>query len=71
MTTIKLLTSPDQRSTGAMFTSALGEKVLVFAYPTSFNRVSCESMMAKVALATKELNAFIDTRMTTAPEANQ
>ena len=71
MTTIKLLTSPYQRSRRALFISALGEKVLVFAYPTSFNCVSCESMMAKVALATKELNASMDTRMTTAPEANQ
>ena len=38
-TTFKLLTSPYQRSTGAMFSSALNEKVLVFAYPTSSNRV--------------------------------
>ena len=39
MTPIRLLTSPYQRSTGAMFSSALNEKVLVFAYPTSSNRV--------------------------------
>ncbi len=39
--------------------------------PHGKNRVSCESMMAKLALATKELNTFIDTRMTPAPEANQ
>jgi hypothetical protein len=38
-TTFKLLTSPYQRSIDAMFTSALNEKVLVFAYPTSSNRV--------------------------------
>ena len=39
MTDVKVLTSPYQRGTGAMFTSGLGETVLVFAYPSSFNRV--------------------------------
>ena len=39
MTDVKVLTNPYQRGTGAMFTSGLGETVLVFAYPTSFHRV--------------------------------
>jgi len=39
VTDVKVLTSPYQRGTGAMFTSGLGETVLVFAYPSSFNRV--------------------------------